>query len=94
MNDRLTILSAQLNATVGDVDANLEKALVALDEAHATGADLVVLPELFLCGYPPEDLVLKPALSRACMKAAIDLALRTRQDGPGCYCRIASLGRG
>ncbi|WP_018996254.1 NAD+ synthase [Hirschia maritima] len=83
MNDRLTILSAQLNATVGDVDANLEKALAALDEAHATGADLVVLPELFLCGYPPEDLVLKPALSEACMRAAKHLAAKTRIDGPG-----------
>lgn len=83
MSDRLTILSAQLNAVVGDVDANLEKAIAALDEAHACGADLVVLPELFLCGYPPEDLVLKPSMSKACMRALEDLAARTREDGPG-----------
>ncbi len=83
MSDRLTILSAQLNAIVGDVDANLEKAVGALKEAHACGADLVVLPELFLCGYPPEDLVLKPALSKACLRAAHELASQTRQDGPG-----------
>lgn len=83
MSDRLTILSAQLNAVVGDVDANLEKAIAALDEAHATGADLVVLPELFLCGYPPEDLVLKPSLSTACKQALDVLASKTRVDGPG-----------
>ncbi len=83
MSDRLTLLSAQLNAIVGDVEANLEKAFAALDEGHATGADLVILPELFLCGYPPEDLVLKPSLSAACMSALKQLAAGTRKGGPG-----------
>ena len=48
----------------------------------ALGADLLVLTELFLCGYPPEDLVLKPALQEACRDAAEDLGDVTR-EGPG-----------
>ena len=83
MNNHLTILSAQLNACVGDVAANLEKARVALKEAHTSGADIVVLPELFLCGYPPEDLVLKPSMVQACEDAIETLAKETRTDGPG-----------
>jgi NAD+ synthase len=58
---KFTISLAQLNPTVGDVTGNAAKARVARDKARADGADLVVLPELFICGYPPEDLVLKPA---------------------------------
>src|SRR5262249_13023500 len=44
--------------------------------------DLVVLPELFLCGYPPEDLVLKPALQAACRTATEALARETVDGGP------------
>ena len=83
MKDQLIILSAQLNPVVGDVPGNLQKAKDALNEATQAGADLVVLPELFLCGYPPEDLVLKPALSKACLEAALELAQLTEPTGPG-----------
>ncbi len=83
MTEQLTIVSAQLNAVVGDVPGNTEKALEAYNEGVALGADLIVLPELFLCGYPPEDLVLKPALSQACDEALQGLAERTNQGGPG-----------
>ena len=62
MTDRLTIALAQLNPTVGDVDGNADMILAARDEAAGQGADLVVCTELVLIGYPPEDLVLKPAL--------------------------------
>ncbi len=55
-----------LNPTVGDVTGNAAKASAARDRAKADGADLLVLPELFICGYPPEDLVLKPAFEAAC----------------------------
>ncbi len=58
--DVLKIALAQLNPTVGDVVGNEAKARAARAEAAAGGADLVMLPELFLAGYPPEDLVLKP----------------------------------
>src|SRR6266481_6477086 len=63
--DRLAIAIAQLNPIVGDVAGNADKARGARARAAAAGADLVLLPELFICGYPPEDLVLKPALQRS-----------------------------
>ena len=69
MTERATeflITLAQLNPTVGDVDGNAAKARAARARAQADGAALVVLPELFICGYPPEDLVLKPAFQSAC----------------------------
>ena len=72
--DRLTIAIAQLNPVVGDVAGNLAKARRARDEAAGKGADLVVYPELFISGYPPEDLVLKPAFQAACRAAVEDLA--------------------
>ncbi|WGS65785.1 NAD+ synthase [Marinitoga aeolica] len=56
---RLRIGLAQLNAHVGNLNANLEKAKKALDLAEKEKADILVFPELFLTGYPPEDLVLK-----------------------------------
>ncbi|MGZ5863950.1 MAG: NAD+ synthase [Xanthobacteraceae bacterium] len=79
--DRLTIALAQLNPIVGDVAGNLGKARRARDEAAAKGADLVVFPELFISGYPPEDLVLKPAFQAACRAAVEDLA-RESVKGP------------
>ncbi len=78
--DRLRIALAQLNPTLGDVAGNLAKARAAQAEAAAQGADLVMLPELFLAGYPPEDLVLKPAFQDACRQACETLAQDT---GPG-----------
>src|SRR6516165_915281 len=73
--DRLTIAVAQLNPTVGDVVGNAEKARRAV--RAATGADLVIFPELFIAGYPPEDLVLKPAFQEACRVAVQELARET-----------------
>jgi len=79
--DRLAIAIAQLNATVGDVAGNAAMARKARAEAARQGADLVVYPELFISGYPPEDLVLKPAFQAACRAAVEDLA-RESADGP------------
>src|SRR5213076_1783743 len=76
------ITLAQLNPTVGDVTGNAAKARAARDRAKADGADLLVLPELFICGYPPEDLVLKPALQAACRSAVEALARETSDGGP------------
>src|SRR5215831_15685952 len=80
--DRLAITIAQLNPIVGDIAGNAAKARVARAKAVAAGADLVLLPELFICGYPPEDLVLKPALQAACRAAVETLARDTADGGP------------
>jgi len=77
---RITL--AQLNPTVGDVEGNAAKARAARARAQADGADLVVLSELFLAGYPPEDLVLKPAFQAACRTATEALARETADGGP------------
>ena len=76
------ITLAQLNPTVGDVEGNAAKVRVARIRAAADGADLLVFPELFICGYPPEDLVLKPAFQAACRTAVEALARETADGGP------------
>src|ERR1043165_2127307 len=81
--DRLAIALAQLNATVGDVAGNTEKVRRARATAAGQGADLVIFPELFISGYPPEDLVLKPAFQAACRVAVEALARETAKSGPG-----------
>jgi NAD+ synthase len=81
-SDRLAIAIAQLNSTVGDIAGNAEKVRRARAEAAAQGADLVVFPELFIAGYPPEDLVLKPAFQAACRAAVEALARETASAGP------------
>jgi NAD+ synthase len=73
---------AQLNPTMGDVAGNLAKARAARAEAARLGADAVMFTELFLAGYPPEDLVLKPAFQDACRLACEDLARDTADGGP------------
>ena len=70
----LKIALAQLNATVGDLAGNARLVAAAAREAHAQGARLVVAPELMLCGYPPEDLLLRPSFMAASAKALDDLA--------------------
>ena len=57
---QLRIAMAQINTTVGDFGGNIAKILKAMAEARSLGADLVTFPELAICGYPPEDLLLKP----------------------------------
>ena len=79
---QFAITLAQLNPTVGDVAGNAAKARAARAQANADGADLVVLPELFIAGYPPEDLVLKPAFQSACRAAIEELARETADGGP------------
>ncbi|NEV00025.1 NAD+ synthase [Bradyrhizobium uaiense] len=79
---QIKITLAQLNPTVGDVTGNAAKARAARDKAKADGADLVVLSELFVAGYPPEDLVLKPAFQSACRAAMEELARETADGGP------------
>jgi len=80
--NQFSITLAQLNPTVGDVAGNADKVRAARARGRADGADLVVLPELFIAGYPPEDLVLKPAFQSACRAAVEDLARETADGGP------------
>ncbi|NRG18613.1 NAD+ synthase [Rhizobiales bacterium] len=83
IENRFRIAVAQLNPTVGDVRGNLDLARKARAEAKQAGADLLLLSELFLSGYPPEDLVLKPAFVAACRAALDELAEDTKDGGPG-----------
>lgn len=77
----LKIAFAQLNPVVGDIAGNAGKALDAHARAKSLGADLIVFPELFLNGYPPEDLVLKPAFQDA-TRVALEMLAADTQDGP------------
>src|SRR6185312_7116655 len=72
----MRIAIAQLNQMVGDLSGNAERILAAVDAARRGGAELVVTPELSLCGYPPEDLLLRPAFLRACASELARLAAR------------------
>jgi NAD+ synthase len=80
--DRLAIALAQLNPIVGDCAGNAALARRARAEAAAEGADLVMFTELFIAGYPPEDLVLKPRFQAACRVATEALARETADGGP------------
>src|SRR5215510_12828184 len=80
--NEFAVTLAQLNPTVGDIDGNAAKARAARVRARADGADLVLFPELFISGYPPEDLVLKPAFQAACRAAIERLARETDDGGP------------
>jgi NAD+ synthase len=80
MTNKLTIVLAQLNPTVGAVQANLEKARATI--AQHRNADLILFPELYIAGYPPEDLVLRPTFIAACKTACETLATEFA-DGPG-----------
>jgi NAD+ synthase len=82
MTDELAIALAQINPTVGDGAGNLATIRAARSKAHSQGAELVLFSELVVCGYPPEDLVLKPAFQAACRAAVEDLARDTADGGP------------
>jgi NAD+ synthase len=81
VTDRLRIALAQLNPTVGAIPANLELARSALGEAEAAGADLLMLTELFLTGYFPEDLLFRRRFIEDAMTAARTLARDTKGLG-------------
>jgi NAD+ synthase (glutamine-hydrolysing) len=70
----MRIALAQLNAVVGDLDGNVERITTAVAEAQRAAADLVVLPELAVTGYPPEDLLLRPGFVRAAAEAVDEVA--------------------
>jgi len=82
MTDRLKITLAQLNPRVGDVAGNMAKLREARATAASHGSDVILTPELYVCGYPPEDLVLKPMFVAECREAVEDLARETGDGGP------------
>ena len=79
----LSIALAQLNPTVGDISGNAALVRRARDNAAALGADLVVFSELVLVGYPPEDLVLRPALVEAAARVLRELEQESAARLPG-----------
>ncbi len=81
MAGTLKIALAQINPVVGDIKGNV--ALIAAARAKASGADLVVTPELSVCGYPPEDLVYREAFLDEVARGVAELAALTADGGPG-----------
>ena len=72
----MRIALAQINPVVGDIVANHEQIVQAIDHARGDGADLVVFPELAILGYPPKDLLLKPRVIERCGEAIHQIAQR------------------
>ncbi|SDK20791.1 NAD+ synthase [Billgrantia gudaonensis] len=77
----LTLVMAQLDPLVGDIPGNAERAIEAVREARIEhGADVVVFPELFLSGYPPEDLLLRPSMETRLREARARMASKVARD--------------
>jgi NAD+ synthase (glutamine-hydrolysing) len=74
----LRIGLAQMNATVGAMEANVAAIRGHLEEARGRGVDVVAFPELAVCGYPPEDLLLKPSFVAANRAAVEELAAASK----------------
>src|SRR5216110_565604 len=74
----MRVALAQIDPTVGDLDGNRDLILARIEEARTAGADLVLLPELAVTGYPPEDLLLRPGFVRAARESLRELACEVR----------------
>lgn len=79
----LRIALGQINPTVGDLEGNAAEIAQVAARAHEAGADLLILPEMALTGYPVEDLCLRPSFQQASRAAIADLARRIAEDGHG-----------
>jgi NAD+ synthase (glutamine-hydrolysing) len=75
---RVRVALAQVNPTVGAIEANARMVIDWMGRARAAGADVVAFPELVLTGYPPEDLVFKPSFIEANLRALADVAAQSR----------------
>ena len=80
---QIRLALAQLNPVVGDLIGNSAKCLEAVKSAAAQGADVVVLPEMMITGYPVEDLALRPSFQNASEQATKDFALALKAAGLG-----------
>ncbi len=74
---RVRLAAAQIDATVGDLEGNAARMVEAYERAEGEGCDLVAFPELALTGYPPEDLLLRPAFVEQAVEALEKVAVRT-----------------
>ena len=74
----MRVAIAQMNVVLGDLSGNVRRITAAAEEAVAAGAHLLLTPELSLCGYPPEDLLLRPDFYRLNHQALAELAASTR----------------
>ena len=75
---RIRVALAQVNPTVGAIEANARLVIDWMERARRQGADIVAFPELTLTGYPPEDLLFKPAFIEANRRALADVAAHSR----------------
>ena len=82
MTTNLSIALAQINPTVGEINGNIELIETARKEASIGGADIMIAGELTVSGYPPEDLVLKPAFMDCIEQKVTALATKTADGGP------------
>jgi len=80
---QIRLALAQLNPVVGDLIGNSAKCLEAVKSAAAQGADIVVLPEMMITGYPVEDLALRPSFQNASEAATKDFAIQLKAAGLG-----------
>ncbi len=78
MPNPLRLALAQINCVVGDLDGNVKRISGAIEAARRAGADLVLLPEMAVTGYPPEDLLLKPGFVAHARLALEDIARQTQ----------------
>ena len=81
MTDRFRLTLAQYDPVMGDIEGNAARAREAWAQGRTAGADMVALPEMFLVGYNPQDLVLRPAFQAAAMRA-IEALARDCAEGP------------
>ncbi|MEE2719362.1 MAG: nitrilase-related carbon-nitrogen hydrolase, partial [Planctomycetota bacterium] len=84
----MRIALAHLDPVIGDIDGNVAGLLAALAEARADGADILLCPELAVCGYPPRDLLLRDGFVEACEQAVQRIAAET-----GACCTIVGAPR-
>ena len=74
---RLRVATCQINPVLGDIDGNVAMIFDVLEELESQDVDVAVFPELTVCGYPPEDLVLKPGFVEDCQEAVAKVAARS-----------------
>ena len=79
----MKIIIAQLNNIVGDIQGNIDKAIKVLSDKKTNDSDLVVFSELFISGYPPEDLILKNSFLDACKIGLDSLVNYSKKNNTG-----------
>jgi len=89
----MKITLAQINPTVADLPGNVERCLDAIETAQRQDADLVVLPELAIPGYPPRDILCDASFTEAVFEATRDLARRAAGGPPAIVGTITASGR-